>query len=682
MIIFTSLCQISYFYLLICLVALASWPLVFYFFPHFSDRAWGLAKTFGLVTSAWLLWYLASLKLVPFSNLTVWLSVLLLFVFCWLLLGKNLLSKTKDKKQVLKKVFFQEVLFFVVFILLCLARGFYPGINNVEKPMDFAFVNSILRSRFFPPTDPWLAGHPINYYYFGHYFTAFLVKFSFLSPSLVFNLMSVLVIILSGQGLFSIGSWLTGNFGGGWLSCFFAVLSGNLHFFLRGRWDVDIGTGKYFYPRATRIVPNLINEFPAYSLLLGDLHAHVLGLPLFVLGIGWLSGSFSVTKDLNKKRKYFLLVRAIIFGIILAIAAMTNSWDAITLVALLGFLSIFLLISKRESVTQVFWNLLLSGLFAILGCLPFLISFSSPVGGVGLVHTHTPFDFYFVFFGGQFIFILSSFLVFAIPSWRKNINLSLNKILKHDKALLIAALLIFSFLLMLVPEVFYLKDIFSTANPPYFRTNTMFKIHFQAWVLLSLVAVVLWWKGRFFAKNILLKILLSLVAVFLIFAQGIYIFQGFKDASDNWKHFYGLDGRRILIRDHPGDAYAIDWLQGNIKGQPIILEAVGPSYTNYARVSSWTGLPTVLGWPTHQWQWRGSYEPYQRLESLVRDIYQTTNIEKARGQLALNNISYLYIGSLEKTAYPQLNMVNLTLLGEVIYNSDTVVIIKVYAKNE
>ena len=106
----------------------------------------------------------------------------------------------------------------------------------------------------------------------------------------------------------------------------------------------------------------------------------------------------------------------------------------------------------------------------------------------------------------------------------------------------------------------------------------------------------------------------------------------------------------------------------------VILEAVGESYTDYARISSNTGFPTVLGWPVHEWLWRGSYdEPGKRVEE-VRQIYEGTDKQSVLSLLDNFNITYIVIGKLEREKYPNLNEEILTSLGEKVFESGETVV--------
>jgi uncharacterized membrane protein len=114
-----------------------------------------------------------------------------------------------------------------------------------------------------------------------------------------------------------------------------------------------------------------------------------------------------------------------------------------------------------------------------------------------------------------------------------------------------------------------------------------------------------------------------------------------------------LDGIAFLRRFQPDDAAAMDWLQANVSGAPVLLEAPGGSYSQYNRISMATGLPTLLGWDGHELQWRGDrYGDVAagRPEAIDR-IYRL-----ARGQELIDlmrqwDVEYLYVGNLERERY-------------------------------
>jgi uncharacterized membrane protein len=103
------------------------------------------------------------------------------------------------------------------------------------------------------------------------------------------------------------------------------------------------------------------------------------------------------------------------------------------------------------------------------------------------------------------------------------------------------------------------------------------------------------------------------------------------------------------------DLEAIIWLQRNIKGSPVILEAVGPTYAWTSRISIHSGLPTIIGWDWHQRQQRAAADPGQVKKRIqdVRQIYSAEDPKKILPLLKKYHVSYIYVGPLETTSYPR-----------------------------
>ena len=144
--------------------------------------------------------------------------------------------------------------------------------------------------------------------------------------------------------------------------------------------------------------------------------------------------------------------------------------------------------------------------------------------------------------------------------------------------------------------------------------------------------------------------------------------------KNNYKGLYGLN---FLNRLYPDDYRAILWLNGNVTGQPHILEAVGDSYTDYERVSMATGLPTIEGWLVHEWLWRGAYDEPGARATEVGSIYETTNASTAKEILDKYQIKYVIVGTMERTKYPKLNEEKFNQLGKPVFTSATTTIYQV-----
>ena len=149
----------------------------------------------------------------------------------------------------------------------------------------------------------------------------------------------------------------------------------------------------------------------------------------------------------------------------------------------------------------------------------------------------------------------------------------------------------------------------------------------------------------------------------------IYPYFAINSYYGDLKTYHGLDGLKYLKNLYPTDYEGILWINKNIKGQPVILEAQGDSYTDYARVSSNTGLPTVLGWTVHEWLWRGTYDiPAPRIPE-VQKMYESEDLEETKNLLKKYEVSLVFFGNLEREKYTNLNEDKFKTLGKVIYEN-------------
>src|SRR3990170_1698876 len=188
------------------LVGIINLPLTFLVFRKFVDCGYGFSKTFGFIIITYLLFLGSITHLFKLTNLFQY-SVLVIVS-----LANILIFRTHKKRVVslfkknLRVIIFQEILFSLGLIFWSFVRAHQPDINGLEKFMDFGFINSILRSDYLPPGDMWFAGKSINYYWFGHYFVAFLTKVSQIPSYITYNLMLATIMGLALTGVFSLVS--------------------------------------------------------------------------------------------------------------------------------------------------------------------------------------------------------------------------------------------------------------------------------------------------------------------------------------------------------------------------------------------------------------------------------------------------------------------------------------------
>jgi len=206
-------------------------------------------------------------------------------------------------------------------------------------------------------------------------------------------------------------------------------------------------------------------------------------------------------------------------------------------------------------------------------------------------------------------------------------------------------------MLTLGPEFVYLRDHFQQ------RLNTVFKFYYAAWLLFA-VATAFGVYAIVRQSSEVGKIAIAVIAAPLVVAGLIYpVFaipakMGSLIRADNAPP-PTLDGIDYIRQNAPSDYKAIIWLQTNAEPGSMVLEAVGGSYNaSFGRVSSATGLPTLIGWPQHESQWRGALfdELAGGREGIVREIYNTTSVARATQLLAENSVIYVFVGTTERSA--------------------------------
>ncbi len=705
-------------------------------FSQFYDKGFIFSKLFAIIAVSYFVFFAGIIHIIPFTQSSIILSTIFLAV-CSLIPYFSIYDKViLVKKSFIASCFLrwrifilEEVIFLVALFFWTYIRSFQPDIQGLEKFMDFGFINTILRSTYFPPADMWFTPFSINYYYFGHLYAAVLIKLSHIPSPVGYNLMIATIFAFCFNQAFSIGFNLVQHlsqekhffkrplqlpfslFAGFFSACLITV-GGNLHTMYTlfkaypnenpvPFWQLPLlplsFPNSYWYPNATRFIHNTIHEFPIYSFVVSDLHGHVLSIPL-VLTITAL-----ILHELLKMKSGVDGKKIILFALLIACAYMTNAWDGAIYIMLTSFYifaatinwnfffekpkgykqsvrKLFLETKHHFTIILFFVGLLILGF--ILFSLPFSLYFKPFVSGIGILCSP---DFLtkigkigpFLFEENHCqksplwqIFLLYGFFYF----WVVSFFIILRKVKKfYNTDGFILLLIILSTILIILPEFIYFKDIY----PSHYRANTMFKLGYQAFILLSIVSSYIFfrlkpfikWKG--FAKNVLFKVIFLFVSISLLTIVFIYPYFAITSYYGNLQSPQSLDGMRFLQRLYPNDYEAIRWLNKNVSGQPVILEAQGDSYTDYARVSAFTGLPTVLGWTVHEWLWRGTYDiPAPRIAD-VETLYETTDIKTAQQLIDSYNISLVFVGDLERQKYELLYEEKFQQLGYVLFEHDT-----------
>jgi uncharacterized membrane protein len=204
--------------------------------------------------------------------------------------------------------------------------------------------------------------------------------------------------------------------------------------------------------------------------------------------------------------------------------------------------------------------------------------------------------------------------------------------------------------------------------------NTIFKFYFQAWVLLAVSSAfcVYYVAGR---GRLGWTRSLWLAGFEVLFLAGlVYPLAAGYTKAGGFQVEPTLDGTAYVADHNPDDYAAIRWLNENVEGTPVILEATGGSYTYYARVSSQTGLPTLLGWDFHEVQWRGTGEEGNKRKPDIETIYGSLDAQAALTLMDRYDIKYVYVGPLERSHYPPAALDKFGYIMDVVYQQGAVTI--------
>jgi uncharacterized membrane protein len=220
-------------------------------------------------------------------------------------------------------------------------------------------------------------------------------------------------------------------------------------------------------------------------------------------------------------------------------------------------------------------------------------------------------------------------------------------------------------LLVLGPEFLYLKDQFNT------RMNTIFKFYFTAWILLSVAAAYV--TSELWPKRLTLGGALRMTVVLPLVLGLFYPVLATWTKTNGFNPLEGrtLDGTVFLAKYYPSDYAAIKWINDRLEGG-VVTEAIGGSYTYFARVSTHTCLDTVLGWPGHESQWRGGASEMGSRASDVQRLYQTRDWIDAQLILDQYQIDYVYVGPLERTTYSPIDEGKFEVFMDVIFQNEEV----------
>jgi YYY domain-containing protein len=776
-------------YLVIFAVGLFAYPIVRAALPGLADRGYPLARVAGLLLWAWLSWMAGSVGL-SYSRAVIGAALgLIALLGAWQAWRQREELKI-DFREKWKYFLLIEIIFLVFFLLDLLIRLGNPDLwhpyKGGERPMNFSYFNAVLKSTAFPPYDPWFAGGYINYYYYGYVIVGTPIKLLGIVPSIAYNLILPTLFASLGVSAFSVGYNLvkarplnTENWSlitDRWplLTGFFAsasvLLLGNLgtvrmfyegfqrlaapggtvdkaNIFVRLFWMAKgfvLALGGMnlpyvrgdFYWIPSRVLPaasgDPITEFPLFTFLFSDLHAHMIAFMVTVLAIAWtlsvLRSKASWTSRLDAAIGLFL------GGLTIGALKPTNTWDFYTYLVLTLVVLVYAILRyadvSRFPPALADWPVWLKRLLLAVGAAvtltglslllyqPFSHWFSQAYNSVEpWTGSRSNLSSYLTHWG-VFLFFIVSWMTWETRNWMAETPVSALRKFRPYLELIFAALgliilvligqqawvmsssqntpwhgitilwlalplavwaalLIFrpglleskrlvlfmvgtSLLLTMVVELFVIRGDVG-------RMNTVFKFYLQAWIMLGLSAAAAvswllpelrkWLPGWRKTWQVIAGMLVTGAALFLLVGGVDKIRDRFWPSAphtlDSMAYMnYATYADFGVDMDLSKDYRAIRWMQENIQGSPVIVEANCPEYHWCSRFTIYTGLPGVVGWNWHQRQQRAlaNDQVWNRVNE-IGSFYGTTDLEAAKAFLQKYNVRYVVVGQLERAEY-------------------------------
>ena len=453
-----------------------------------------------------------------------------------------------------------------------------------------------------------------------------------------------------------------------------------------------------------------IQEFPFFSYLLGDLHPHVMSIPLVAMFLGAALNFYRTPYPGMFWSHWRSALDVFVLGLLLGALAFTNMWDLPVFWALVGCLALLrayasgLGLSRRAALSAGATALAVLALAFVL-FLPYYFTFRAGVGGIGAVSWASSRPVHLFAIWGLPLIAMAPMV--AAVFWRTTLTVDW---LRMTGAALFAALgpfvvwaalylagdgslggvvgrffhvlpfaaligmavyaalwlaredansvpsfvmlaAVFGLLLIMGPELLYVNDSF---GPPSERMNTVFKLYYQAWVILATVsgfAIYFWASLRArqrSGRRALSTLWAAAVAVLLLGAL-YYVPAAAASKAGPPGGWLTLDGLAYLRYGSEAELAAIEFLRENA-GDAVILEAVG-EWHDAGLISRAAGVPTPLNWPGHQAQWRGEVALIMERQADVELAYTTPDASEARRILDKYGAELVYMGPRERREY-------------------------------
>lgn len=668
-----------------------AWPLIALAVPRTRGFAAALARPVGLLLVGWFAWLGTNLGVVGFTPAGVRWSLVALALAAFACAATTAARRRLRRLARCTRSTFawQAAIFWGAFGAALVLRAGNPDLwhpyTGGEKPMDLALLNALIRTEQFPPYDPWFAGGVLNYYYFGFTLVAILVKLAAVPTPLAYALAVATFYAFTATAVFGVAALLVSCVRPGrgtharrraaWfglVAAGLAVVAGNLaQVPLAGRalwsWLSHGTTGvtlSQWYWSATRPIPHLPNEappiaeFPFFTFLFGDLHAHMMGMPFVVAAAG-----LALVLSRSGPRWPALALACLVVGATAAI----NTWDTPTAIALVAIGLVAHGISREPwtawpaaaARALVIAALVLGTAFVLF--LPFHLAYGAAYTSLTVWRGSRTTPLAHVAVHGLFLVVLVPWL------WQRLRRSDLFDPPRARARLVTLGLAGLAFALTLLVEVVALRGDVG-------RMNTVFKFYVHVWLLWSIAS------GAALADLLarptrdapgeslrLLRRRWALGMVLAVWAGGLAYPLTATPARwrDRFEPAAGwtLDGAafmRTARHTEQGvtfaladDLAAIEWLKERVRGTPTVLEARTAQYRWGGRISAHTGLPTLMGWEWHVRQQRAALPRVviARRARDIRRIYDGTDVDEAARLLARHRVAFVVVGALERAIY-------------------------------
>lgn len=656
------------------------------------DGGYGISAGLGIAISFLAVWFPAAFGIIPFNTVTIFIA---LFFVCIVVavtlyvMNKNGIKTYKWQQDSIERLLWGLALFSLAYLFAFWVVGFNGTLSyGTEKYMDYGFMQAIYRQERVVPCDIWFSGEKLNYYYLGQAAAVMLCRMAFTTPEYGYNLMLITCwsITLVASGEIAMGYVKTvckdnqvaikrekiACVGAAVISTLINAFAANGQwliygivkpFFLRITGQAD-RIVNYWFPEATVFISTELgdpdngkNEFPAYSVILGDLHAHVVNV-IFVLPLIAVLLDYIFINDDKKNYKKIVLA-----GILLGMYKGSNYWDFAIYFVITGGVVVLCDMYRngfnRKTLFGIWVKALIVIVLSMVIIIPFNMSFNKMSSHIMLSELHSPLWKLLVLWG--FPFIVTGFLLIWIyfGNGRKIIFRAASKI-----GLL--AITLCSMGLVISPEIIFILDIYGLENA---RFNTMFKFTYQAYILFGILVGIA-------AGVIAIRMYSGMVVILTVsILMSTYMFHAINDWMGNIfepEYRKGISAIESLrqVEGFDFELAAMDIINEDKRKLINIVEAAGNSYQHESTLSVLTGTCTTVGWFVHEWMWRNDSNAVAIRSDEVRMFYECADENYCRKFIEKYDIDYIFTGEMEWNKY-NVDISGYKLLGETVmeYNN-------------